>query len=232
MTIILILLIIAVIGVYLNRSRIQPAPMIIGGLLGLLIVVVIIQFLRTFSTSTASERAAYETFEQAAAYTLGQAVAEDIPAGATVLVLREGLISEHATRHFDQLVEALRDGLNQDYTIEIAGPGATDHDNPDAPPMGPAGFMEYLSRFPDTSAVVLFHYGDYPRQANNLNNIPPLYVMDDTELDPIPSSLEPGVIKARIITREDGVDWDARPRRSMSPEEIFQMRYLLLRPAS
>ncbi len=237
MNILLILLMVSMVVVFMQRHKAPKlATMALGVLVALSFVFIGVRFFASASRSAAAAAAAFETFEQASAYRLGQALAEDIPAESSILVLHGGFYREAGQDRLNKLVSALEDGLDAPYILNVEGPDMSQIDYEeddlelfDLDMMNETSFVEYLSRHPDTDAVVSFIGTPYFHRFPEPESVPPLYVMGGMEFEHDREALEQGLLEACVVFRTD-VDWNARPRRGMKYEEVFNLRYKLLRP--
>ena len=235
----LILVLIALIACFvLGRQNRDQMKGVIIGLAALAIVLALVNLFRSCSGGSGVSTAQVDRFEQAVGYRLGQALAEDLPDGGPVLVVQW----EHLdVDRMQELNEARLDGLKAGasgarFTWTTDGP-RPEQDGEEAldslmmiEDMGLTEdlFADLLARHEDVVAVVSFLtlqpdviYGPQDR--------PPLYFVDFGMMQPLEFRDLGGAVGAVVQFREDA-DWRTKPGRGMSKEEVFELRYKLIRP--
>lgn len=243
-SILLVLLLIAIVVVFIQRKK---APQTTTPVLyGLVVLILLVSFVRLFgscsggSSSSSEALSLMEQFNQAACYRLGQAVAKEIPAGSALLVIHEDDTHEAMKERVENMVSALKEGLGASYTLYLEGPRleepsrATENEEMVEPlaemSLRESVLMGHLSSHPNVKAVISFLGIPYFRNPPPAGAIPPLYVMGGMEEEQTQKFLRRGVVRAAVMYKTSGVDFSQRPSRSMSHEEVFNMRFELRRP--
>lgn len=239
--VLMILLLAAVIYVYVKRST---APDVMTPLLyGLVAVIIVLSIGRLFRTSRPAARiqtaiAIQESFEQASAYMLGRTVAEDLPGGSTVLLVHGASNQPMLQARADGMVKAFREGFGRsDVTIHLDTPVFEVDEEEEEMFMeeiflSGAELQRMLQEAGDVDGVVSLIGPPFYRRPPPPGALPPIYVMGgggDPEGD-IEVALERGLIRAGVSFRDDpDVDWAAMPRRGMSREDVFNLRFRIRR---
>ena len=158
-----------------------------------------------------------------AALKLGQAVAEDIPGGGAVIVVHAPVEAPLQQEMLGAQMSALRRGLGSGFSVEASAFVPVESDAPPSiPPLAGEAVRRALETKPDAVAVVSLagsvSFGRDPPAA-----VPPLYLFGGG------ASAAGTAVRAVVATREDA-DWKAEPPPRASPDEIFALRYELIRP--
>ena len=238
--VLMILLLAAMIYVYVKRST---APDVMTPLLyGLVAVTILLSIGRLFRARPAARVqtaiAIQESFEEASAYMLGRTVAEDVPSGSTVLLIHAPMNQPALRERTEGMVGAFREGIGRtEMTLRLDAPVFDLGDEEELMLMeeialSGAELQRMLQEAGDVEAVVSLIGTPFFRRPPPAGSVPPIYVMgggDDPEGD-IEIALERGLIRAAVSSRQDpDVDWEAMPRRGMSREDVFNLRFRIRR---
>lgn len=210
-----------------RKQRPELTPILIGVLI--LTFVVIGGRLFFQPRPDAGRMAHLPTFFEATGYQIGRAVSETLPEGGDILVIHPDL---RISRHFETIIEAqvrgLRKGLADKPFRLVRRTMDTDEDG-DMMAMG--YFMDantlqkHVAQAPDSQAVVLM---EILFIATGHGPWPPVFLTGSPDPPMVEGLLRQGLIEAAILVREDA-DWGAKPSDDMSLDEVFALRYELVR---
>ena len=215
---------IALIVVFFQRKK-NPElskPLMIG----LVVVLFLLQGIKWFGGGggdTAERIQITYTFQSAAASVLGQQIARDLD-GGTVVLMQTAPDTEFAASQ----VKGLEEGLGGGFSVETASlmeDGMDDMMALEGLGITSDMLLRVVNDHPDAAALVsaagMPYFEDrIPR------DLPPLYVLEAPDFAEGNDLLRQGVVEACIQYKND-VDWQAKPARGMSKEEIFDLRYTL-----
>jgi hypothetical protein len=223
--VLLIIFGIALIVVFIQRNKNPELSKLV--MIGLVVVLFILQGIKWFGggDGEAAERVQITyTFQSAAASILGQQIARDLDGGKIVLM------QTAPDTEFARSQEAgLKEGLGDGFSLEIASLMESGMDDMMMlEGLGITGdILENVVRdHPGAvalvSAVGIPYFENRPPQ-----NMPPLYILEAPDFGENNDLLSQGTVQALIQYKSD-VDWQAKPARGMSKEEIFDLRYTLI----
>ena len=180
------------------------------------------------------------SFNEVAGKALGAVIAEAVPGAGTVVVLLQGGAQGPEGAEgagFSEIQQAQLAGLRaafQDTSLTVvaipvepemeglialmaAGPAITEQQ-----------FYGLLLQEPDAVAAISC-IGMPPLASQPRSDVPPLYLLEVLQEPEGRHFVEQGLAQGGVFLRS-GTDWTLKPKRGMSDDEIFEMRYVLVTP--
>jgi hypothetical protein len=212
-----------------RKKRSKPV-MVAGGLLcgGILLVSIGILLQTSENVAPPIDR----TFETAAGYRIGQALAQQLPDAARVLVLNVPEKPAHTGRLRQAYFAGLERGLQgRDVALEAA-PAPIEVEVHRAL-LGEGGrsaldaMQAMLASSPGADAVVSFL--DLPGRPSGdiLQSLPPVYVVQSSVSRGLLNLVRTGAIAGMVVFKTD-TDWLAEPDPNASLDDVFDSRYQFL----
>jgi len=231
MWLIMLILLVALIGVFWKRREIGASA---NPIMAVLAVVTILVSLSSLFGGRRSGAVQVEAdFYRAVGAKIGQALAADFPEGGTVLVLHAGRINATFNKMTSAYLEGMKKGFGPvAFQIVEEGPSP---DNPDSlilmeHAIPPTVVTQRMQQLGGLKAVVSF-IGPPEAVGPRPANWPAFYVGGQVDTEQAERLLNMGWVKAAVCYREN-VDWNAQPPRRASDDEIFNIRYVLRRAGS
>ncbi|MCF7838117.1 MAG: hypothetical protein K9N49_05760 [Candidatus Marinimicrobia bacterium] len=228
MNIILVILLIALVVASIKRKS-NPETMT-PVVWGLVIVVFVVVLARAFTSSKSSATSSIQPeFFTSTGYKLGQAVANAVPEGGDVLVV---YFQAAQSKAWQRLVEAQLEGLKQELkapkykVIEAPIVPSEDEFEMDMGMIGAERFEGLLAQAPAAKAVVMFDCMFSPAPGQPAKKLPPLFLSGSPMIEMVDEFMARGLVAAAVTYRMDA-DWNAKPTRGMSLDEVFDLRYEL-----
>ncbi len=231
----LILVLIALVVVYARRKAQPDLARVALPVLGALALLLVgVRTLRSDRTAAIVHVSA--SYAEAQGYVLGEALADTIPKGSKVLVVRWDTPHEP----YPALAEGELQGLlaavkRADLELVQVGPDpfAPANENPDSVnSLGETGVpvdmvAEWMTTHPDIAAIISFCELHPHVLRKSPPNLPPLYFVAHSDLNrSLYQAVETGKAKA-VVLLKPGSDWRTTPP-SGSAHDVFAVRYLLL----
>lgn len=227
-TILLILLLVGLLYANFVLKPKQPASAsLVMMVLALLAFAVMIHFWTGHARERRAQRQAEWTFHSAIGYVIGDAIRERHPGGGDLLAI----VPRPMDGRSEAKLEGLKEGLGNAFNIvqqqfrlytdegQYLGEGFW---------MRAEDYNPFFEQHADAVAAVTLIGLPHPMEAQRLMaNRPPLYGLDVLESPEVEELLFSGVVEA-LAVRDRNKDWLASPRRRMSAQEVFAMRYHLV----
>ena len=175
-------------------------------------------------------RMAYRSVDRSAGYRLGQAIAEDIPSGSMIPVLYTEGFSHTGNDKPEAFINGLRRGADRKrYRFE---PVEMEREMGEEamyvnPTLDEAVIARVLQEYPEAAALISL-IGRPALDLADMDTVPPLYLFGNFHPDDLSLWLEAGIARAGVIHRSQALPPNA-VERGMSLEDIFDLRYQLLR---
>lgn len=234
MNVILALLLVGIVVAYVKRGQLgEKANLVLGILVALALLGVVVRAVsgggKKSAAAVVSEQIA---FYRVAGAKLGAAIAAAHPGGGTVLVLRGAETVEDLKKIAQARLEGLKQGLGSGYRVVEATPP----EEPGSEEMYSIEmilpmrlFLKMVETAPDAKAVVSL-LGAPAFARGPLPKYPPLYLFEMVDPGMAKDLMGAGAIWGAVLFKDDA-DWKAKPRRDMSDDEIFNLRYTLVTAA-
>ena len=227
------ILVVLVILAALRKKAPQPITAAMYALLALFIVVQGMILVRGCSSPGSMY---IPSFNEVAGKTLGAMIAEAAPGAGTVVVLLQAAqgpdgagLSEIQQAQLAGLRTAFQETLLTVVEIQVqpameglmglvaAGPSITEQQ-----------FYGLLQQEPDAVAAISC-IGMPPLASELRSDVPPLYFLEVLHEPEGRHLVEQGLAAGGVFLRS-GADWTQKPKRGMSDEEVFQLRYVRVTP--
>ena len=224
-----IILLIAVIAVFTQRKKApQAATYIIAALVAAILA---LQGGAIFRASRGPGPGLIEEFHEAAGWKLGRYVVEACPSSGKVLVIqtttREGEPVSTAPAQLAGIQKAL-EGTHL-YVTPVSMTFQDAHWDP-AMMGGPItrndAFLAALESEPDAEAVICCVNVPY-LLSDPPDRLPPLFLLETGDRFTCEGLMSAGIVHGAVL-RRPGVGRGVKPKRGMSPDEIFALRYDLI----
>lgn len=229
LNLILILLLVALVAVFVKRKTLpgEGKPIIYA-----LVVIIILAQVPRWIHSVAPKRTKPDyRFTEAAAEQLGRCMSERVKQDGDILVMASPVYTESAQDRLSKQIKALKKGWGH-RAFQVVGvdlkPKMPDTPMMDTPFISLEQLVGKWKQHPQAIAIVMLSV--MPYFAPNVplpENLPPLYVFEQSMEPSLRSLMEDGYLDAGIFYGEH-VDWRAKPERRASAEDIFNMRYQLI----
>jgi hypothetical protein len=200
-----------------------------------LLVVVLIAALwgavsRLANTDARSERVSRHLFSEAIGRELGRELAQELPSGGTIAVVRLApSLWMGAASMLDAELEGIRSAMDGRSVLQVVHPpDPADPEQRAADLLTEAEYRSLVAQVSDAKAVVLQRATFEPAQNSSPNGLPPAFIILG-ESGSTEQMLKRGFAKAAVAYKA-GADWEAVPTRTMPLEQIFGLRYQIIRP--
>ncbi len=228
---ILLILLVTLVGVFLKRRELGESANSI--LMALVVVTLIVSFYSLFRGRQPARVQLQPDFYVAAGAKIGEAVAADLPQGGPVLVLHLGRMNDTLRETSAAYLDGLKKGFGA-VAFKIIEDGPTSADDADTMLMMENALpLDVLARYVEKAGpvqAVISIVGPPQLTGPRPANFPPLYLIGSVDKAMADDLIRAGLVRGAVVFRDDA-DWKAEPKRGMSLDEIFKLRYELRRPA-
>ena len=227
---VLLILLVALVGVFWKRQELGDKA---NPILAALVVIALVVAIMSLSRGRGRRQVKLEPdFYAAAGEKLGAAIAADIPGGGTVLVIHAGRMNDVYSKVAAAHIEGLKKGFgNVPFQVVEEGPRPEDEADTVILMEGalPLNVLQrYLAKVGEVAAVVSM-VGAPEVVGRPPAGLPPIYLLGQVDPAMADELLRTGTIRGAVCYKDDA-DWKTPPRSDMSLDEIFNLRYVLLRP--
>jgi len=215
-------------ALYFKKSYPGPCNLLLIILSVLILAVSIHRFLRSEGDALIAQEA---HFGSALGAVLGKAIAADFPDGAVVAIIQPAPVA-WADREivYHSTVRAMKRVLAGDaYSVHILQQASP----PDGEPLvseylSEKEFRALLAQVPGVNAVVLQYIVFEPASQSQSADFPPIYIIAGAEAGIRERLMNEGYVRAMADYRAEA-DLSTQPARGMTDEDIFNLRFELIR---